>query len=451
MDMVAPSLDQPHVISRTPFRDGGRRRANRGSIVRVVWKISILLGLLTVIGRAESRVLVVDLDGVIHPITVEILSHAVDRAVAERAEILLIRLNTPGGMLDATRECIQKIVASPVPVVTFVTPSGGRAASAGFFLLEAGDVAVMAAGTNTGASSPVQLGGQMDPVMRKKAESDTAALLRSLATNRGRNAELAEKAVYEAMAFTDQEALSNHLIDLLVKDESQLLARLDGREVVRFDGRRQTLRLKDPQVSEYRPSLRERVISSVADPNLAFLLLILGALGIYIEFSSPGLILPGVAGGILALIGLSGISALPLSWTGVGLLGLSLAFFVLEAKFASHGILGAGGVVAMVLGAIYLVQGPPEMRIRVSTALAVAVPFAMITAFLVSLVVRARRCKVVTGIAGMLGEVGTAKTDLTPLGKVYVHGEYWDAVSRDRKSTRLNSSHIQKSRMPSSA
>ena len=396
----------------------------------MVRKISVLLLLLGLIGQAESRVVAVNLDGVIHPITVEILAHAIDRAAAEHAELVLVRLDTPGGMLDATRESIQKIVASPVPVVTFVTPSGGRAASAGFFLLEAGDAAAMAAGTNTGASSPVELVGQMDPVMRKKLESDTAALLRSLATSRGRNAELAEKAVYEAKAFTGQEALDDHLIELLVKDEHELLLKLDGRAVARFDGRRQTLRLQDPQVMEYSPNLRERVISSVADPNLAFVLLILGALGIYVEFSAPGLILPGVLGGILALVGLSGISALPLSWTGIGLLCLSLVFLVLEAKFASHGILAAGGVAAMVLGAIYLIQGPPEMRIRVSTALAVALPFAAITAFLVSLVIRARRSKVATGIPGMLNEIGTAKTDLTPTGKVYVHGEYWDAVSR---------------------
>ena len=396
----------------------------------MVRKLSILLGLLSLIARAESRVVAVDLDGVIHPITVEILSHAIDRAAAEHADIVLVRLNTPGGMLDATRECIQKIIASPVPVVTFVTPSGGRAASAGFFLLEAGDLAAMAAGTNTGASSPVELVGQMDSVMRKKVENDAAALLRSLATNRGRNAELAEKAVYEAKAFTAPEALSDHLIDLLVKDEHELLLKLDKREVVRFDGRSQTLRLQDPRVADYRPNLRERIISSVADPNLAFVLLILGALGIYVEFSTPGLILPGVLGGILVLVGLSGISALPLSWTGIGLLCLSLAFFVLEAKFVSHGILAAGGVAAMVLGAIYLVQGPPEMRIRTSTALAAALPFAAITAFLVSLVVRARRSKVETGVAGMLNEIGIAKTDLTPRGKVFIHGEYWDAVSR---------------------
>jgi membrane-bound serine protease (ClpP class) len=366
---------------------------------------------------------------VIHPVTVQILSHAMEQAAKENAAVVLIRLNTPGGVLGAAYESIQKIVASPTPVVAFVTPSGGRAASAGFFLLQAGDVAAMASGTSTGAASPVLLGGPMDDVMRKKVENDAAASLRSVATKRGRNAELAQKAVFEAKSFSEQEALKDRLIDLVAADERQLLDLLDGREVTRFDGRRQTLRLSGARVVDYRLTLREQIVSSVADPNIAYVFLILGALGIYVEFSSPGLILPGVVGGILALLGLSGLSVLPINWTGAALLLLALVFFALEAKLASHGILGTGGAIAMVLGALLLVEGPPEMRIRLSTALAVSVPFAIITIFLVSLVLRARRNKVVTGAAGMVDEIGTVHTELSPAGKVYIHGEYWDAVS----------------------
>jgi membrane-bound serine protease (ClpP class) len=379
--------------------------------------------------RGESLVVAVGVDGVIHPVTVQILSHAMEQAAKENAAVVLIRLNTPGGVLGAAYESIQKIVASPTPVVAFVTPSGGRAASAGFFLLQAGDVAAMASGTSTGAASPVLLGGPMDDVMRKKVENDAAASLRSVATKRGRNAELAQKAVFEAKSFSEQEALKDRLIDLVAADERQLLDLLDGREVTRFDGRRQTLRLSGARVVDYRLTLREQIVSSVADPNIAYVFLILGALGIYVEFSSPGLILPGVVGGILALLGLSGLSVLPINWTGAALLLLALVFFALEAKLASHGILGTGGAIAMVLGALLLVEGPPEMRIRLSTALAVSVPFAIITIFLVSLVLRARRNKVVTGAAGMVDEIGTVHTELSPAGKVYIHGEYWDAVS----------------------
>jgi membrane-bound serine protease (ClpP class) len=397
--------------------------------VRLLFALLLPLSLAGLVS-AESRVIAVSMDNVIHPITVEMLTHAIDQARRERADLLLIRLNTPGGLLEATRQAIQKIVASPVPVVTFVTPSGGRAASAGFFLLESGDVAAMADGTNAGAASVVSLSGQqIDPVLRKKIDSDAAALLRGVASKHGRNADLAEKAVFEAKSFSDREALENNLIDVVAPDEQHLLAQLDGRTIVRFDGRRETLRLPRPQIVEYHPTVREQIFSAISDPNIAFIFLILGALGLYVEYLSPGLILPGVAGGILLLLGLSALSVLPINWTGAALLLLSFTFFVLEAKFASHGILGAGGAAAMILGALLLVNGPPEMRIQLGTALTVALPFAAITLFLVSLVVRVRSQKVMTGTAGMQNTIGIALTALSPAGQVLVRGEYWNAVS----------------------
>jgi membrane-bound serine protease (ClpP class) len=260
-------------------------------------------------------------------------------------------------------------------------------------------------------------------------ESDAAANLRSLAGKRGRNAELAQKAVLEAKSFTETEALQNKLIDLVAASEKELLEKLEGRVVERFDGRKQTLRLAGASVVEYKPTIREEIIAAIADPNMAFIILILGALGIYVEFTSPGLIAPGVIGAICVLLGLSALSVLPINWLGVALLVLALTLFVLEAKFVSHGILGGGGVLAMVLGALLLVDGPPELRIRLVTALSVALPFAAITMFLVTLVVRARSNKVVTGQAGMVGETGVAHTPLAPEGKVFVHGEYWDAIA----------------------
>ncbi len=378
---------------------------------------------------ASAKISAITIDGVVHPITVEILSRALEQARNQKADLFLIRLNTPGGLLEATRQLVEKIDASNIPVVTFVTPSGGRAASAGFFLLEAGDVAAMAYGTNTGAASPVVIGTEMDPVMRRKVENDSAASLRSQAGKRGRNASLAEKAVFEAKSFSDQEALDAHLIDLTVRDEAELLRKLHNREITRFDGSRQTLQLENPEVVEYKLTTRERLMSTLSDPNLAFLILILGALCIYVEFSSPGLILPGVLGAILLLLGLSAMSVLPINWMAAGLIVLSFTFFVLEAKFTSHGVLGAGGVIALVLGSLFLVEGPPEMRIRLGTALGVALPFGLITSFLVVLVVRARANKVVTGASGMIGRTGVSVTDLSPEGKVLIGGEYWNAVS----------------------
>lgn len=378
---------------------------------------------------AAPKIIAVNVDGVIHPVTVEIISHAIDQATRENAAAVLIRLNTPGGLLDATREITSKIVASPVPVIAYVTPSGGRAASAGFFILESADLAAMAPGTNTGASSPVLEGQTMDPVMRSKIENDASAWLRSIVNKRGRNAELAEKTIREAKAFTEKEALDDHLIDMIQPDEAALFNALDGRTVTRFDGRQATLHTAGAEIADYRPTARERIIGAVADPNIAFIMLVLGALGIYVEFSSPGLIFAGVLGGILLLLGLSGLAVLPINWIGAALLILGVSMFVLEAKFTSHGVLGIGGSIAMVLGALLLVNGPPELRIHLSTALAVTIPFAVITMFLVSLVVRARANKAVMSNGGLLNEVGQARTALSPAGKVFVHGEYWDAIS----------------------
>lgn len=392
---------------------------------------SKLLAALAVLARtlcAAQSAVVVDLDSIIHPITVEITSRAIDRARQSGAELLIVRLNTPGGLMEAMRGVIEKMISSPVPVITYVAPSGGRAASAGFFILEAGDVAAMAPGTNTGAAHPVLLGTQMDPVMKQKAENDAAASLRSITGRRGRNSELAEQAVRESKSFTEREALQNHLIEIVARDEQDLLRQLDGREITRFDGSKRVLHTAGAAISRYEPNLRERIIAAIADPNLALGLLVLGALGIYVEFTSPGLILPGVVGAILALLGLSAISVLPINWLGAALMILALTLFALEAKFTSHGILGAGGALAMVLGAMVLIDSPvPEMRIHLSTAVALALPFSAITVFLVSIAVRARRNKVVTGIDGMIGEVGVAATAIAPEGKLFVRGEYWNA------------------------
>jgi membrane-bound serine protease (ClpP class) len=381
------------------------------------------------IATAAPHVIAVNVDGIISPITVEILDHAMDQAAQQNAAAVLIRLNTPGGLLDASREITQKIVSSRAPVIAYVTPSGGRAASAGFFLLEAADIAAMAPGTNTGASSPVLLGQQMDPVMRSKVENDASAWLRSLVQKRARNADLAEQTIRQAKAFTEKEALDQHLIEIIEPDERHLLDALDGRDVTRFDGRHQALHTGGAEVDDYRLSARERIIDAVADPNIGFILMVAGALGIYIEFNAPGLILPGVLGGILGLLGLSSLAVLPINWIGAALLLLGLTMFILEAKFTSHGILAGGGAVAMTLGALLLVNGPPEVRIHLTTALAVTIPFAAITVFLLTLALRARKNKSVMGLESLLNQTGEARTVLAPSGKVFVHGEYWDATS----------------------
>jgi membrane-bound serine protease (ClpP class) len=250
-----------------------------------------------------GTVLRVDIDSVVHPVTVEILDRAVSQARSENASLILLRLNTPGGLMEASRKIVETMMSAPIPVVCYVSPGGARAASAGFFLLLAGDVAAMAPGTRTGAASPVLMGQELDPVMRRKIESDAGAALRTMAARHGRNAELAEKAVSEAKSFTEQEALDAKLIDLIATDETDLFQKLEGRIVKRPDGKEFRLSLQGAVVKPYQPTLRQSLLKAISDPNIAFVLVLLGALGLYVEFSSPGLILPGVAGAILALLG----------------------------------------------------------------------------------------------------------------------------------------------------
>jgi membrane-bound serine protease (ClpP class) len=380
---------------------------------------------------AAAQVLRLSLDGTIQPIAAERVSRAVDAAASRHAAALLIELDTPGGLLDSTREMVSKIEASPVPVIVFVCPSGARAASAGFMILESADVAAMAHGTNTGAAHPVTIGGpNPDDVMKAKLENDTAASLRAYVSRRGRNVEEAEKAVRQSISWTENEALNLHLIDLTARDEADLLRQLDGRTIHRFDGSTLTLHLANQPVEELPASLRQRVLGWLMDPNIAFLVLAIGGLALYAEFNHPGAIIPGVVGVIFVLLTLFALNLLPTRFASLALIALAFVLFALEAKFVSHGILTVGGIAALTLGGLLLVDGPiPEMRVRLLTSLAISLPFGLISAFLMSIAWRARRNKIVTGSQGIIGELGVARTNLTPSGKVFVHGELWNAHS----------------------
>lgn len=383
---------------------------------RLVWLLLLFAVLLMFQRTAEGSpcVLFVDIEGVIHPVTISILDRAFDQARRESCTAIVLRINSPGGFAEAARACVERMLRAPAPVVVWVAPSGARAASAGFFLLEAADAAAMAPGTSTGAAHPVILGGpQPDEVMRKKLESDAAAWMRTLAARRERNIALAEKAVVESRSFTDQEALAGPLIDAIVADENELLAWLGQ------GGARRLV---------YEPTVAQQVQSALSDPNLALVCLVLGLLGLYLEFTTPGVILPGVLGGILTLLGLASLAVMPVTWAGAGLLLLAVALFALEAKVVSHGILGAGGAVAMVLGALLLIDSPiPELRIRLSTALGLSLPFAAITTLLVTLVVKARVRPHETGVETMVGQTAVVLTPLDPSGYVFVRGERWHA------------------------
>jgi membrane-bound serine protease (ClpP class) len=381
---------------------------------------------------SSADVLKVTVNDAIQPVTAEYIGRALDLAAANHDQAVLIEINTPGGLVDSTREIIEKIIASPVPVIIYVTPSGSRAASAGFFILESADVAAMAPGTNTGAAHPVILGGKMDDVMKQKMENDAAALMRSVVAKRGRNVELAESAVRESKSFTDQEALDKKLIEYIAPSEQDLFHQLNGKSFKRFNGTTVTLSLKDKDqpFRDYRMTLKQRILSHLMDPNVAFILLAIGALALYAEFNHPGAVIPGTVGVVFILIAAFALNLLPVRFAAIAMIIGAFALFAAEAKFASHGVLTTGGIVLLTLGGLFLVDAPiPEMRVHLATALAVSIPLGIITAFLMSIAVRARRNKVVTGEQGLIGEIGIAQTTLAPAGKVFVHGELWDAVS----------------------
>jgi membrane-bound serine protease (ClpP class) len=367
----------------------------------------------------------------IQPITADYLQRGLREAANVHAQAVLVSMGTPGGLLESTRVMVQAIENSPVPVIIFISPTGSRAGSAGFFLLEAADIAAMAPGTNAGAAHPIVEGRQLDPILKEKIENDAAAFLRSYTSRRGRNVEAAEDAVRNSKSYSDEEALKLKLIDLVTTDDASLLAALDGREIHRFDGSTQTLHLKDAAIVTTAPSLRERLLSKLADPNVAVLLLVLGALLIYLEFNVPGTVVPGSLGTLFVVLGLFGLNLLPVRHTAIVLLIAAFVLMLLESKFTSHGVLALAGIISLVVGLATLVDGPiPEMRVHTSTALGAGLGFGAISFGLAWIALRARRSKVLTGPQAMIGGTAIVRTPLSPVGQVEIRGELWQASLR---------------------
>ena len=373
----------------------------------------------------------IDLNDIVHPVSATYVTDGINHAKDTGASAVILRLDTPGGLADSMRTIVEGVLSSPVPVIAWVGPNGARAASAGFFILLATDVAVMAPGTNAGAAHPVSVTGQkIEEVMEKKIVSDAAAYLRSYTAKRGRNAEVAESAVTESRSFTAEEALKNNLIDGVVSDVQGIIDQFDGKEIRRFDDRPATLHLRGATVQTFEMTSRQKILSRVLDPNLALILALAGLLGLYVEITHPGLIAPGIIGAMSLILALFAFNMLPVNWAGAALILLAIVLFVLEATITSHGLLAIGGILAMIAGGLMLVEGPiPQLRVHLSTALGLAVPVAVITVVLVRLVYLSHRRKSMVGEEGMVGEIGIAKTDVHQDGKVLVHGEYWNARS----------------------
>ena len=393
----------------------------------------VLVALLAIaaVPRASAQVLKVVLDDTINPVTEEFLARALTQAKDTKAQAVLIEINTPGGLVDSTRGIIEKFFASPIPIIVYVTPSGSRSASAGFFILEASDVAAMAPGTNTGAAHPVMGGGEkMDDVLKTKVENDLAAFMRSIAAQRARNIDVAESAVRQSKSFTEQEALTQRLIDYVAPTEDDLFKQIAAKPIHRFDGSTITLDITKALVIPFNMTLKQRILDFLMDPNIAFILLAIGALALYAEFNHPGAVVPGTVGIVFILLAAFALNLMPVRFASLALIVGAFVLFALEAKFVSHGVLTLGGIVLLTIGGLLLVDAPiPEMRVHLFTALAVSIPVGLITAFLMSIALRARRNKIVTGVQGMIGELGVARTALVPEGKVFIHGELWNAVS----------------------
>jgi membrane-bound serine protease (ClpP class) len=401
---------------------------------------AVLLALMTLAASAAAapaiamvpphpEVFHVRVSSIVHPVSAELLTDAIQAADAARATALVIELDTPGGLMTSMRDISTAMLSAKTPIVVYVSPQGARAASAGFFLLMAADVAAMAPGTNTGAAHPV--GGQGETIegtMGQKMEQDAAASMRSLATRNGRNVALAESAVLKSRSFSADEALAGHLIDLIAPSLPALLAKIDGRQVKKGTATL-TLQTAEAPLHEVAMSPLRKLLATIADPNIAYILLTLGSLGMFFELMHPGAILPGVVGAICLILGFFAMSVLPVDYAGVALLFLALLFFIAEIKISSHGMLAVAGIIALVLGSLMLFKTTePALRVSLNVIVTLAVFSALVVGFLSFMVFRVHGLPVRTGVEGLRREVATAQTPLAPRGKVLVHGEIWDAI-----------------------
>ena len=421
---------------RTPARGWGRRLRVASLSAVTIWMFAVVTAFSQMpLETPRPTVLTAEVDGIIHPVAFQYVRRVIDRADAAKASLVVLVLRTPGGLVDSTRDINNAIIAAKTPVAVFVGPSGNRAASAGFLITIAADIAVMAPGTHIGAAHPVAGDGQrLDDTMAKKMTSDVAGYARTLASQRKRNVDLVEQAVTESRSYTEQEALkaSPPLIDLIASDTSDLLRQLDGRTVIRFDGRSETIRTADAVIERVDMTRAQRILSALAHPQIAYLLLTLGMLGLTVEFWNPGSIFPGVAGGICLLLAFFAFQVLPVNYAGVALILFGIVLLVLEIKVTSFGLLAAGGIVSLVLGSMILIDSPvPALQIGLQLIVPMTVATAGIILFLVRLGIQAQRTAPTTGTSGMMNEIGKALSSIDPggVGRVRTHGEIWTATA----------------------
>ncbi|MFC2171880.1 nodulation protein NfeD, partial [Acidobacteriota bacterium] len=386
--------------------------------------------------RTETRardVLHVFINDAIHPVSARLIGRAIDEADAVGAEMLIIQIQTPGGLMTSMDEIIARVLSAKTPIVIWVAPAGARCASAGFFILLSSDIAVMAPGTHTGAAHPVSGaggGGNEDETMMRKVTHDAAANIRSIAEKRGRNIKLAEQAVRESHSYTENEALEGGLIEFIFEDMDAILTGLNGKTFKKFDGTEFTLYTEGAHIRTLEMTTKEKILSVITNPTVAYLLLLAGLLGLYVEITHPGAIFPGVMGGLSLLLALYALNFLPVNYVGILLILAALAMFIAEVKVTSYGLLTVGGIIAMIFGSLMLIDSPiEELRVPLRVIIPVVIAVAAIVTFLVGLVIAGSRRQTTTGAEGLVDKECSADTDIDPEGRVFVHGEYWNARS----------------------
>jgi len=395
--------------------------------------LSLFLLSLGIPAHSEEKapVFIAEVDGIINPATAKFIIESIDKTVQQGGQCLIIQLDTPGGLMDSMRNIVKKILAAPIPVIVYVAPGGARAASAGVFITMSAHIAVMAPGTHIGAAHPVTLGaeGKESKTMSEKIVNDTVSYIKTIAKTRGKNVDWAEKAVRKSVSVTEEEALKLNVIDFISPDLQNLLTKIDGR-VVKFDGVTRTLLTKGIQARSMRMSWRYRLLDTISNPTIAYILLMLGIYGIFFELSNPGAILPGVVGGIFLILAFYALQMLPVNFAGLALIFFAIILFIAEIKVVSHGLLAVGGIISLFLGSLMLIESPTEyMKVSLSVIVPAVLVSAAFFTFAVTKAIKARLTKPTTGMEGLIGEIGKASTPISPEGKISIHGEFWNAIS----------------------
>ena len=403
--------------------------------ILILFSIIVLFPLILGIpGKTQDKppVYTIEIDGIINPPTAKFITDSIDEATQQGAQCLIIQLDTPGGLMESMRLIVKKILASNIPIIVYVAPKGARAASAGVFITMAAHIAVMAPGTHIGAAHPVTLGGgegKENKTMTEKIVNDTVSYIKTIAKNRGRNVDWAEKAVVKSVSITEEEAVKLNVVDFMSPDLPSLLATIDGK-VVKFNGVTRTLHTKGVQPKPIQMSWRDRLLDIISNPTIAYIFLMLGIYGIFFELSSPGAILPGVVGGIFLILAFYALQMLPVNYAGLALIFFGIILFIAEIKVVSHGLLAVGGVISLFLGSMMLFQSPVEyMRVSMSVIIPAVLVSAAFFIFAVTKAINARLQKPTTGMEGLVGETGIATTSISQEGKASIHGEFWNVIS----------------------